>query len=111
VNFCGENFLAPKLELTTNEVKHAEDFQPTDLIVVDGIHYKRGPDDKFHTAGGPAPDLVELEACGSRPLATEVRVQPPVHVSASPPISRPASLACGKAVEVGGREPWLTSGL
>lgn len=41
VEVKGSSLLIETIELTINEVTHAETFQPTDLIVVDGIDYHR----------------------------------------------------------------------
>jgi len=41
-----------QVELTVNEVSHARDFQPTDLIVVESIEWSKNADGTVVTAGG-----------------------------------------------------------
>jgi hypothetical protein len=52
VEVKGSSLLIETVELTINEVTHAETYQPTDLIVVDRIVCERGPDQKYKTSGG-----------------------------------------------------------
>jgi Domain of unknown function (DUF3883) len=51
VEVKGSSLLIETVELTINEVTHAETFQPTDLVVVDGIDYDRASDG-ITTSGG-----------------------------------------------------------
>lgn len=51
VEVKGSSLLIQAVELTINEVSHAEDFQHTDLIVVDKIEYTR-KSDSIETSGG-----------------------------------------------------------
>jgi Domain of unknown function (DUF3883) len=48
----GSSLLIGTVELTINEVVHAADFQPTDLVVVDGIRWRRMADGTIKTRGG-----------------------------------------------------------
>ncbi|TCC10899.1 DUF3883 domain-containing protein [Kribbella soli] len=48
----GSSLEIDTVELTLKEVLHAEDFQPTDLAVVDGISWKRMRDGSIKTSGG-----------------------------------------------------------
>lgn len=52
VEVKGSSLSIETVELTSNEVMHAADFQPTDLIVVDGIEWKRDATGKIATSGG-----------------------------------------------------------
>lgn len=52
VEVKGSSLQIDTVELTINEVTHAETFQPTDLVVVDGIEWERGPDGEVKTYGG-----------------------------------------------------------
>jgi hypothetical protein len=52
VEVKGSSLRIETVELTINEVMHAEDFQPTDLVVVDGIEWKRESTGKISTSGG-----------------------------------------------------------
>lgn len=47
----GSSLFIETVELTINEVLHAQDFQPTDLVVVDGIQWSR-LDGEIATRGG-----------------------------------------------------------
>ena len=47
----GSSLAVETIELTMNEVTHAETFQPTDLVVVDSIGYSRTADG-ITTSGG-----------------------------------------------------------
>lgn len=51
VEVKGSSLLIETVELTINEVTHAGTFQPTDLVVVDGINYDRTPEG-ITTSGG-----------------------------------------------------------
>src|SRR5688572_14785057 len=44
VEVKGSRLLIETVELTINEVNHSATFQPTDLVVVDGIEYHRESD-------------------------------------------------------------------
>jgi hypothetical protein len=48
----GSSLEVATVELTTNEVTHADDYQPTDLVVVDGIDWTREEDGTISTSGG-----------------------------------------------------------
>lgn len=52
VEVKGSSLAIETVELTINEVMHAADFQPTDLVVVDGIEWTRQPDGSVTTSGG-----------------------------------------------------------
>ena len=52
VEVKGSSLTIETVELAINEVMHATDFQPTDLIVVDGIDWKREASGKITTSGG-----------------------------------------------------------
>ena len=52
VEVKGSSLKIETVELTINEVMHAEDFQPTDLIVVDVIEWRRDTTGKVTTSGG-----------------------------------------------------------
>jgi hypothetical protein len=52
VEVKGSSLLIETVELTINEVLHATDFQPTDLVVVDDITWTRQPDGSLLTSGG-----------------------------------------------------------
>jgi hypothetical protein len=47
----GSSLSIEAVELTVNEVNHAQDHQPTDLVVVDGIEWSRA-DGQLTTSGG-----------------------------------------------------------
>jgi hypothetical protein len=51
VEVKGSSLLIETVELTINEVVHARDYQPTDLVVVDGIDWTR-TGDRIITTGG-----------------------------------------------------------
>jgi hypothetical protein len=51
VEVKGSSLLIETVELTVNEVTHANTYQPTDLVVVDGIEWARS-DDGITTSGG-----------------------------------------------------------
>jgi len=52
VEVKGSSLRIESVELTINEVTHAEDFQPTDLAVVDNISYQRQAGAGLKTSGG-----------------------------------------------------------
>lgn len=52
VEVKGSSLAIETVELTINEVVHAADFQPTDLIVVDDIRWERTSNGKITTTGG-----------------------------------------------------------
>jgi hypothetical protein len=52
VEVKGSTLTIGTVELTANEVTHAEDHQPTALVVVDGIEYTRNEDGTVNTSGG-----------------------------------------------------------
>jgi hypothetical protein len=52
VEVKGSSLLIETVELTINEVVHAADFQPTDLVVVDDIKWERRGDGSVATTGG-----------------------------------------------------------
>lgn len=52
VEVKGSSVAASAIELTVNEVTHAHNHKPTDLVVVDQISVRRGPDGEYATAGG-----------------------------------------------------------
>lgn len=52
VEVKGSTLEVTTVELTANEVSHAEAFQPTDLVVVDRIDWMRKADGSVETSGG-----------------------------------------------------------
>jgi hypothetical protein len=52
VEVKGSSVAASAIELTVNEVTHAHNHKPTDLVVVDQISVHRQPDGEYATAGG-----------------------------------------------------------
>ncbi len=52
VEVKGSTLEIETVELTINEVTHADDFQPTDLVVVDQIQWRRDALGKIKTTGG-----------------------------------------------------------
>lgn len=52
VEVKGSSLEIQTVELTVNEVTHAAGYQPTDLVVVDGIDWTRTPDGSITTTGG-----------------------------------------------------------
>jgi hypothetical protein len=52
VEVKGSSLEISTVELTINEISHAESFQPTDLVVVDDIEWSRNADGSVTTAGG-----------------------------------------------------------
>jgi hypothetical protein len=52
VEVKGSSQLIDTVALTRNEVRHADRFTRTDLIVVDGIMWRREPDGRVSTTGG-----------------------------------------------------------
>jgi uncharacterized protein DUF3883 len=52
VEVKGSSVVASAIELTVNEVTHAHNHKPTDLVVVDKISVRRGTDGEYVTSGG-----------------------------------------------------------
>jgi hypothetical protein len=52
VEVKGSSGAATKVELTAGEVRNAQDFTPTDLVVVDGVEWVRAPDGSVEAHGG-----------------------------------------------------------
>lgn len=48
----GRSMLISTVELTVNEVTHATNFQPTDLVVVQGIRWERDSHGSVSASGG-----------------------------------------------------------